>query len=256
VIPGQLLGPSRGIVTGAVLFLSLFTATAALAQDEGLTFAGSKLVAPFGCGAFPTGRFGKTDVEADPPKSGNNAGLGAGIDIGFFVSEYLAVGAGLGYVRFPLDFGAELETQFPTKTANTSVLLGEIWARALMPNGFNRWRPYAVVGLGVGRPKGKIDYKEPFIIPLPDDGGTIEIQSAESTVNTTVAITGGIGSLIPISRSVALAIEPRYTSISTKGSGRTDRYTDTSGETVELDDTAKSNTNWWEIRAGLVLTVR
>ena len=125
-----------------------------------------------------------------------------------------------------------------------------------MPGGFNRWRPYALLGIGVGRPKGTVDYKEPFIISLPDNGGTIEIQNAESTVKSTVAITGGIGALVPIHRLISLAIEPRYTSISTKGSARTDKYTDTDGQTVELEDTAKSNTNWWEIRAGLVLTIR
>lgn len=232
------------------------SASAGFAQsNENISYSGTKLIAPFFTGAFPSGRFGETDVDADPPKSGHDAGPGGGLDIGFFANNYLAVGISAGYVRFPIDFGAEIESLYPTNKANTSVLLGEVWARALLPGGFDRWRPYALVGFGVGRPKGSIEYKSPFVIPLPDNAGQIELQSAESTVSTTFAITGGVGFLIPATSSLAIAIEPRYTSISTKGSGRTDKYTDTDGQTYELDDTAKSNTAWWEIRGGVFLTI-
>ena len=246
----------KSLTVLAVVTVVCAWAAASIAQpNDGISYSGTKLIAPFFSGAFPSGRFGETDVNADPPKSGHNAGWAGGLDIGFFANDYFAVGISAGYVRFPIDFGPEIEAQFPTNKANTSVLLGEVWARAFLPGGFNRWRPYALVGLGMGRPKGTIDYKNPFIIPLPDNSGQIDLQSAESTVNTTVAITGGVGFLIPASPSLAIAVEPRYTSISTKGSGRTDKYTDTSGETYTLDDKAKSNTTWWEIRGGIVIAI-
>lgn len=237
------------VVIGASAGMSIAQTTA------GISYSGAKLIAPFGSISSPTGRFGETDVNADPPKSGHDAGWAGGLDIGLFANDFLAIGISAGYVRFPIDFGPEIEAQYPTNKAHTTVLLGEVWARAFLPGGFNRWRPYALVGLGMGRPKGTIDYKNPFVIPLPDNAGQIELQSAESTVNTTVAVTGGVGFLIPASPSLAIAVEPRYTSISTKGSGRTDKYTDTSGETYDLDDKAKSNTTWWEIRGGLVITI-
>jgi hypothetical protein len=223
------------------------------AQDD-LSFAGAKLVMPFGAGAFPTGRFGETDLEAEPPKSGHDAGYGAGVAVGLFLNEFLAVGIEGAYSQFPIDFGPEFEALYPTSKAHTSILSGQAWLRVFLANSFEHWRPYAVVAAGFGRPKGTIDYEQPFIIEV-DENQNVEVKSAESTVSTSVEVSGGIGAMIPLSRSFSLMIEPRFNSVSSKGTDRTDRFTGPDGDVTESQAKAKANTNWWEIRGGLVLTI-
>lgn len=234
-----------------IVVLAFCTSDLAVAQD----YAGSFLVNPFGAIAMPTGRFAETDPEADPPKSGHNTGYSLGADFGFLVTSGLAIGVGVRMASFDIDFGPEIEAQFPAKTAKTDVLMAELWGRWFLPRGFERWRPYLIGAVGIGRPKGTVEYDAPFIITLPDNGGTIELQRLESTISTSVMVTGGVGVFIPISPAVGLNLEPRYTLLDTKGAERTDEYETSDGQITEAKDTARSNTNWWEVRGGIFISL-
>ncbi|MBD3298753.1 MAG: outer membrane beta-barrel protein, partial [candidate division Zixibacteria bacterium] len=176
--------------------------------------SGSYFVAPFGAVSFPTGRFGETDPDAVPPKSGHNTGYTIGADAGYYLTDGLVLGLSVRRTTFDIDFGDEIEEQFPAETAETEIVLAELWGRYFLPRGFEHWRPYLVAGVGLGRPKGTIEYEEPFVILLPDDG-SINVQKLQSTVNTAVLVTGGIGVMVPVSRSIGLNLEPRYTVVST-----------------------------------------
>ncbi len=225
----------------------------AYAQDRP-DHSGSYFVAPFGAASFPTGRFGETDPDAIPPKSGHNTGYTIGADVGYYFTDRLVLGLSVRRTTFDIDFGDDIEDQFPAEMAETEVMLAELWARWFLPRGFEHWRPYVAAGIGLGRPKGTIEYQNPFVILLPDDG-SIAVQKLESTVNTAVLVTGGVGVLVPLSRSIGFILEPRYTVLSTKGVERTDAYETADGETIEAKDTAKNNTNWWEIRGGVVFSL-
>lgn len=230
-------------------------APVAHSQDAIPNRTGSFVVNASGGFSVPTGRFGETDTEADPPKSGHNSGLVGALDVSYALTPALAIGVGVRATQFDIDFGPDLEAQFPTTTAHTSVMLAELSAHLFLPDGFQHWRPYAVVTFGIGRPKGTIEYKSAFIVPLPDDQGSVSVQHFESTVDMAATVSGGIGIEIPLSPKFGLTVEPRYTVISTKGTSRTDKYMTTEGESIEVKDTAKSNTNWWEVRGGVTLTL-
>lgn len=244
----------RVLTAAALLCVVVLLNPSAQAQNRP-DHSGSYFVAPFGAVSFPTGRFGKTDPDAIPPKSGHNTGYTIGADLGYYLTDGLVLGLSVRRTTFDIDFGAEIEEQFPAESAQTDVLLAELWGRWFLPRGFAHWRPYLVGGIGIGRPKGTIEYQNPFIITLPDNGGSIEVQRLESTVNTAVLVTGGIGVLIPVNRSIGFNLEPRYTIVSTKGVERTDEFETSGGEVTESKDTAKNNTNWWEIRGGVVFSL-
>ena len=243
------------ILVALVASCLLLSAIQVYADDDVTSRTGSFIVSASGGFSSPTGRFGETDTEADPPKSGHDHGLIGAVDVSYALTPAVSVGVGVRMTRFNIDFGPDLEAQYPTNTAHTTVMLGELSAHLFLPDGFQHWRPYAVVAFGIGRPKGTIEYKSPFIVPLPDDQGSVSVQHFESTVDLAASVSGGIGVEIPLTPKLGFMIEPRYTVISTKGTSRTDTYKTTEGESIEAKDTAKSNTNWWEVRGGVTLTL-
>jgi hypothetical protein len=182
-------------------------------------------------------------------------GSGYGGEAWLMASRYVALGLGLRYSTVGVDWDRLTSIDRPQIRGKFSVVVAEVWSRWFFPNGFEHWRPYVVGGLGIGRPKGTVEYEDPFIIPLPDGQGTIELQRLESTVSAAVLVTGGIGVLVPIGSTFGFNVEPRYTMISTKGSTRTDEYETADGEITEIEDTAKSNTNWWEVRVGINIRI-
>jgi hypothetical protein len=235
----------------SVLAVLLLGSSASLTRADSLTLAHAKLMQLSGAIAFPTGRFGNPDPSTN--HAGNKAGFNGGFELGLMVGELLALGVSLDYARFNIDFGGDTTVAiYKVSSAHTTALFGQAWVRALFPGGYAHWRPYALLGLGVGRPKATIE-----------SPGHPSVARFEYTVNTSVGLTAGVGVLIPASKLLAIMIEPRYRVISTKGSGYEELrvYHDGSSETF-LDDQngnrlrQKSNTTWWELRVGLMLTVR
>ena len=82
------LRKSLSVLAVATLAVCASAAVSIAQPNDGISYSGTKLIAPFFSGAFPTGRFGETDVNADPPKSGHNAGWAGGLDIGFFANDF------------------------------------------------------------------------------------------------------------------------------------------------------------------------
>jgi len=254
-MPGQCLNfrrlvllPKLGIL---VLTLSLPAAQVRTAHAGSPALAKTKLIWPsFGI-AFPTGRFAEIDPKTS--KAGHKTGFDGGLDIGYAVGEYVVLGAAIDYARFDMDFGADTTVRiYELSSARTAAISGHIWIRAFFPGGYAHWRPYALFGLGIGRPKAKI------VSP-----GHPSVARFEYTVNTSVSLTGGIGVLIPVSELLSLVVEPRYRLISTKGAGMTELrvYHDGSSQTFLNDQSGnrlrqKSNTTWWELRAGLTVMIR
>jgi hypothetical protein len=242
------VGRWLGTALLATILLSLQIATA---RADSLTLARTKLIWPSAAAAFPTGRFGTPDEATN--HAGHHTGFDAGMDLGYMVGEYVAIGVGADYAGFNMDFGGDTTSKiYKTTSARTTALSAHFWIRAFFPGGYDRWRPYAILGLGIGRPKAKI------VSP-----GHPEVARFEYTVGTSVGLTGGIGVLVPLNEFLSLSIEPRYRMISTKGAEMEEVrvYHDGTSETFLHDQYGnrlhqKSNTTWWELRGGLTLTVR
>ena len=239
-------------IIGFALLGILITAPSATAQDNNRTLAGSKFFAPFGAVASPSGRWGETDTKANPPKTGHKTGFAGGVDVGYFLSEQAAIGIAIDYAQFDLDFG-DLASTFKTDVARTSLLMGQVWARIYLPRGFNRWRPYIVVGVGAGKPKSKAEFPDPIPFQI-DSVTTVFLAKQNSSVDLSFGIMAGVGFMIPILDRVSAVVEPRYRSFSVSGKGRTDTFTLDDGSVTKEPDTAKSNMNWWEVRGGLIIT--
>lgn len=226
-----------------------------LAQPE--SNAHSWIIWPSGSVAFPTGRFGEKDETASAPKDGNKTGYSVGLEAGYFLSDFVCVGLNYSMSRFDLDVAA---TPGFDHTGNTSVWMAQAWGRFFLRGGYEHWRPYVFAGAGLGQPKGKAEFDPPAYFGAPVNSDVSEL---ESTVDMTTSVSGGIGVLVPLTGAIALSFEPRYVSISAKGTARTDLFTQTDGETFEVksDDEgnrikAKSNTNWWELRVGVSVFLR
>lgn len=227
-------------------------------SEDASSFRGTKLIWPSGAIAFPTGRFARTDIKASSPKLGNKTGWNFGGDVGYFLSEFVAVGAGYGYGRFKIDFGGDPEARpVPTNLARTSVSTIQAWARLFPQGGYSHWQPYILVAAGIGRPVGTIEYTSPVSID------TLMVARLDSKVKISAALTAGIGALVPISNLLSGSMEVRYSKISTKGVDRTDHMTTRTGQSIDVNYDpdghhlkSKSDTNWWEVRGGLVLTIK
>ncbi len=244
----------RNLISAFILLAVIATETA---TAEPISNAGSWIVWPSGAVSFPSGRFGEKDESASAPKDGNKTGYGAGLDAGYFISDFACVGVNYSMSRFDLDVA---ETPGFDHTGHTSVWALEAWGRFFLRGGYQHWQPYVFAGVGIGQPKGKAEFDPPAFFGAPVNA---DVDELESTVDLTSAVSAGVGVLIPASRTFALTFEPRYTSINTKGTARTDLFTQTNGEQFEVKSDnegnrlkAKSNTNWWELRFGLVFLIR
>lgn len=218
---------------------------------------GAWVIWPSGMMSIPTGRFGEKDEDASAPKDGNKTGFGGGIDAGYFISDFACIGVNYSMSRFDLDVA---ETPGFAHTGNTTVWAAEAWGRFFLRGGYQHWQPYVFLGAGIGQPKGKAEFDPPAFFGAPVNS---EVNELESTVDMTSTVSAGIGVLIPATQTIAISFEPRYSSVNTKGTARTDLFTQTDGQTFEVksDDEgnrlkAKSNTNWWEIRVGLAFIIR
>lgn len=251
--PGWIPGLAGMLVTVLAFNLAGLVADA---QAQPQSNDGSWVIWPSGAAAFPTGRFGEKDEDASAPKDGNKTGFGGGLDAGYFISDFACIGVNYSMNRFDLDVA---ETPGFDHTGHTSVWAAEAWGRFFLRGGYQHWQPYVYAGVGIGRPTATLEFDPPtgaFQLPA-------EVTTLESTVDMTSSISGGIGVLVSVSRAFSLSIEPRYNSINSKGTARTDLLTQTNGELAEVkEDTegnrlkAKSNTNWWELRFGLVFLIR
>ena len=243
-------------LTLAVLIISLAGLTLeAHAQPQ--SNDGAWVIWPSGMISIPTGRFGEKDEDASAPKDGNKTGFGGGLDAGYFISDFACIGVNYSMSRFDLDVA---ETPGFDHTGNTTVWAAEAWGRFFLRGGYQHWQPYVFFGAGIGQPKGKMEFDPPAFFGAPVNS---EVNELESTVDMTSTVSAGIGVLIPATKTIAVSFEPRYTSVNTKGTARTDLFTQTDGQTFEVksDDEgnrlkAKSNTNWWEIRLGLAFIIR
>jgi hypothetical protein len=253
----------RNLLT-ALIVGGLVFPTLAAAQDEPALSKGQFVIWPSGALAFPTGRFSKTDLQASPPKLGHSSGFSGGIAAGYVVGETVIIGLQGNMSRFDIDFGTDAENIFEAD-GNTTTLSAEAWVRYFLGGGFARWQPFIHLGMGLSRPKGKVDYgiAAPFDI---NDTLRVQGESLESTVATSLVMALGAGALIPVSKRISFSLEGMARTVSSKGSDRTDvlttidgevftftRGTD-SGEVVSLK--AKNDTNWWEIRGGIVFFLR
>ena len=253
----------RNLFTALILG-GLFLPTLARAQNEPLFSKGQIVIWPSGGGAFPTGRFGKTDIEASPPKAGHESGYSTGLAVGYVVGQNVIVGIHGNVSRFAINFGTDAQNQFDAE-GNTTTLSGEAWVRYFLGGGFARWKPFLHLGMGLGRPKGKVD----FGIPAPFDiADTLRVQGERlvSTVSTSLIVALGAGALIPVGERMSISIEGLARTASSKGASRTDVLTTVGGEIFEFTEgkesgvvvplKAKNNTDWWEIRGGLVFFLR
>ncbi|MEW5873998.1 MAG: outer membrane beta-barrel protein [Candidatus Zixiibacteriota bacterium] len=235
---------------------AVFIPTGASAQSNSSPNKGRWVFSATIGGGFPTGRFGETDLEADPPKSGNDAGLAFGGDVSYYLNEFLLLGGAISHSRFDLDFGSEEESLYPTNIARTSVTIGEATVRVILARSLPWWKPYAVIGVGFGSPKAEVEYQDPRAFPDPNpENPPILVSKFESKVDMSVALSGGVGANIPVARNVAINVEGRYRNVATEGTDRTDTYTLSEGEVLEVGDKAKSDTQWWDLRAGLTITI-
>ncbi|MBI3872680.1 MAG: outer membrane beta-barrel protein [candidate division Zixibacteria bacterium] len=211
------------------------------------------LLWPSGAVAFPTGRFAETHVDPDPSKSmaGQKAGFDAGFEAGYSASQFVTVGIGLDFARFDLDFDSDSTVlRYNPKDAHTSVTMAQLWLRGFPAGAYAHWRPYFIFGAGMGRPKGIIES------PLHP-----QVARFENTIDTKFGVTVGVGSIIDVGRWLGLSVETRYRRLSTKGAGRKELriYHDGTSQTFTQDRNGplvdKSNTNWWELRAGVVISL-
>jgi opacity protein-like surface antigen len=237
------------------VYVSIGMASPASAQPE--SNAHSWVVWPSGAVAFPTGRFGEKDETASAPKDGNKTGFGVGVDLGRFVSDFACIGVGFAMNRFDLDVA---NTPGFEHTGHTSVWSAQAWGRFFLRGGYAHWQPYLLLGAGIGKPTGKAEFDPPAYFGSPVNS---EVNQLESEVSLTTSVTAGVGFLIPASPRLAVSLEPRFTTVHSKGTARTDLFTQTDGQTFEVksDDDgnrlkAKSNTNWWELRFGVVFMLR
>ncbi|HWO56367.1 MAG TPA: hypothetical protein VNN55_02250 [bacterium] len=256
---GRLEQDSRGWITACAgmtiaMLTVLVVCPAVPAQAQPESNARAWVVWPSGAVAFPTGRFGEKDEEANPPKDGHKTGFDAGLDLGYFVSDFACVGVSYNYARFDLDLVGN-----GGREGNTSAYTLQAWGRFFLPGGYSHWQPYLFAAAGVGRPKGTIAYDP----PVQFSGLPAPTEELESTVDMTSSIAGGIGVLVPASRRLALSFEPRYVVVHAKGTARTDLFSLSDGSQAEVKEDpdgnrlkAKSNTNWWELRFGVVFMLR
>lgn len=241
----------------ALLLFAILAAVTGSAHAEPQSNAKSWVIWPQGGFALPTGRFAEKDESSSAPKDGNKNGFSGGLEAGYFLSDFVCIGANYSMSRFDLDVA---ETPGFDHTGNTDVWVAEAWGRFFLRGGYERWQPYVFAGVGIGQPKGKAEFDPPAFFGPPVNS---EVSELESTVSVTSTISAGLGVLIPATSAIALSLEPRYNSVNSKGTARTDLFTQTDGQTFEVksDDEgnrlkAKSNTNWWEIRLGLVFLLR
>ena len=239
-----------------LLVFAILATVSDSARAEPQSNSHSWVIWPQGGLAIPSGRFAEKDEDASAPKDGNKNGFSGGLDAGYFLSDFICIGANYSMSRFDLDVA---ETPGFAHTGTTTVWTGEAWARFFLRGGYKRWQPYVFAGVGVGQPKAKLEFDPPIQFP----GLPAPTETLESTVNMTSTLSAGIGVLIPATKSIAVSFEPRYSSVGSKGTARTDLFTQSDGSQAEakVDDEgnrlkAKSNTNWWEIRLGLVFLIR
>jgi hypothetical protein len=237
-----------------VVGLTVVWGVSASAQSN--TPHGSIMAGASGSVCFPTGRFSETDPDSNKP--GHNTGYGLRGELGYAVSEALHVGLGVDRVSFSQNFD-ELP-EFDVEDGHTNAVTINAWSRFFLPGGYTRWRPYVFVSLGMGIASGDVQFP---VSPLDPEA----VQEIATDVDPAFAISGGVGAIVPVGKRLSFMIEPRYRSVSTKGTSRTEKWTFANGETIEFDEitdefgntvklTAKSNTNWWEIRGGLIFLIR
>ncbi len=238
----------------ALFLVTGLTPATVLAQPK--SNAKSWVIWPQGGLAIPTGRFAEKDEDASAPKDGNKNGLTGGLEAGRFLSDFACVGLNYSMSSFDLDVAA---TPGFDHTGSTNVWVAQAWGRFFLRGGYERWQPYVFAGVGIGQPKAKLEYDP----PVQFAGLPAATETLESTVSVTSTISAGIGVLVPATRTIGLSFEPRYTSVSSKGTARTDLFTQADGSQAEakVDNEgnrlkAKSNTNWWEIRVGVVFLLR
>jgi hypothetical protein len=236
-----------------LLVFAILVAVSDSAYAEPQSNAKSWVIWPQGGLAMPTGRFAEKDEDASAPKDGNKNGFTGGLEAGYFLSDFACVGLNYSMSSFDLDVAA---TPGFDHTGSTNVWVAQAWGRFFLRGGYKRWQPYVFAGVGIGQPKGKAEFNPPAFFGAPVNA---EVNELESTVSMTSTLSAGVGVLIPATSAIAISFEPRYTSVSSKGTARTDLFTQTDGDTFEVKSDnegnrlkAKSNTNWWEIRVGVV----
>jgi len=259
------------IVTAGLLVPVLLPDVSA-AQTPDVSAAGTEfrpgqfVIWPSGSLAFPTGRFAEEDLDSSSLKIGlKTLGYDAALDLGYVLSEDAIIGLAFGYSRYSFDLTPEIlsiyrERGIEVDAGHSATIQAHAWLRYLLPEPFPYWRPYVVLGAGVGRPKGTVEYAGPTHL------GELSVVDQERTVNLSAFMTGGVGSLIPVSPQLAFCCEARYNRISSKGTARTDAFTLEDGSTVEVKYgeeggeqfrlKAKSNTEWWEVRAGILFFLK
>lgn len=231
-------------------------ATTCIAQEgaEG----GHIVIWPSGGPAFPAGRFGETDLDPQSLKPGHKTGYNAGLAVGWALSDQVVIGLAVQHARFDMDLDSSTRTALNTESGRTTATLVEFWGRSFLRGGFVRWRPYVLLGVGLGRPRGVATFVH--AIPIEDQFA----DRLESTVGLSAVVSAGLGVAIPLTSRFAATVDARYRSVSSKGTDRTDKFFLTTGGTVDVkygrNDQgerfrlkARANTDWWEIRVGVAL---
>ena len=243
----------QGLIGGVVASMILTAATAAPVMADTVSRSHSFVISAAGAPAFPTGRFGEQDKNSNPPKDGHKTGWSGGAEIGYFFSDLFAAGISGSYTAFDLD------PISAGRSGSTKITSAQIWGRLFLRGGYAHWQPFVSLGAGIGRPKAMVEYDPPAVFA----GLPATVSKLESSVSACGSVTGGIGVLIPVTHSLGVSFEPRYTTVYSKGTARTDSFHMTNGEIGEVKkDTdgnrlkAKSNTNWWEIRFGLQIFIK
>jgi opacity protein-like surface antigen len=239
---------------GALLVLVIVAISiAAPARADVVSRSHSFVFSVAGAPAFPTGRFGEQDKDSNPPKDGHKSGWSGGADVGYFFSDLFAAGLSYSYTSFDLD------PYSAGRSGSTKISSAQVWGRLFFRAAYQHWQPFVTLGAGVGRPKATIEYDPPEVFP----GLPATVSKLESTVSICGTVTGGIGVLIPVNHSIGVSFEPRYTTVYSKGTARTDTFHMTSGEIGEVKKDndgnrlkAKSNTNWWELRFGVQIFIQ
>jgi hypothetical protein len=216
-------------------------------------------IALHGGATSPVGEFGRTDVVRDPPKSGATDGDILGFEVVFlFDIASLQTIFSLGYVEnhfgndVPTTLSDDSTLQFVTPESEIDFEAVRFGVRVL-PWDNSIIRPMIGSGVHYGKLHARSQLFSESVgeIGGPDDPAQI---MATSESEYLFGVYGLAGMSLQTSKWVSLNGELTYNFLFSEDAERTDTFVPREeGGTQTEKNSIKSNSEWWEIRAGVIL---
>ncbi len=210
----------------------------------------------YGGGTIPVGEFARTDVDRDPPKSGATDGDLYGLEA-IYQLDAASVQTILSVGYIENHFGNDVPTTTLDDTLQFVTPESEIDFKAIRAG--IRISAFAISpgvspSVGIGLQSGKVKVNSTtFFGPNSTAQGTDEATQlkVESETERVMGVYGLAGLTVTTSDRVALFADATYNKLFVKDAEVTVTITPSEGDLEP--STAKSDFEWWDVRAGVIL---